>query len=83
VLKRLIRVRWLGLPNLILNEGRIPEFIQNDATPEKIGDEAVRLLSEKGRLEAQKRDLEEVSRRLGGGGANRRAALEILSILGQ
>jgi lipid-A-disaccharide synthase len=83
VAKSLIRVPYIGLPNLILGERRIPELLQFDATPPKIADEILRLLSDDGARDTMKRDLKEVSRRLGESGANRCAALEILKVLGK
>ncbi len=79
--KRLIRVPYLGLPNLVLGQKKFPELLQYDATPEKIAEEATRIISEPAVRESMKRDLKEVSGRIGEPGATRRAALEILQIL--
>ncbi|HTL70634.1 MAG TPA: lipid-A-disaccharide synthase [Candidatus Eisenbacteria bacterium] len=79
--KALIRVPYLGLPNLILGSMRIPELLQFDANPAKIAAEAERLLTDEAARETMKRDLEEVSRRLGAAGAARRAAAEVLNVL--
>ncbi len=76
-----ILVPYIGLPNLVLNAPRIPELIQFDATPGKIADAVGRLLNNTEVSRAMRHDLEEVSRRLGEPGANRRAALEILKVL--
>ena len=38
IAKKLIRVKYIGMPNIILNRPLIPELIQGDATPEKIID---------------------------------------------
>ncbi|MBI3315418.1 MAG: lipid-A-disaccharide synthase [Candidatus Omnitrophica bacterium] len=48
--KSMIRVPFLGLPNLILGEKRFPELLQYDATPEKIAAETLR---GKGRRQAR------------------------------
>ena len=79
--KSLLRVDWIGLPNLILGEKKFPELLQYDATPQKIAAEAVRMLTEKNAHEAMKRDCEEASKRIGERGASVRAADEILSLL--
>lgn len=79
--RALIRVPYLGLPNIVLGERRIPELLQFAATPRRMSAEVVRLLSDDTAREAMKRDLEKVSQRLGETGANRRAALEILEFL--
>lgn len=79
--KRLIRVPYLGLPNLILNEKRFPEFLQKEATGRKLGDAAVRILESPENHGAMVDSAREVSRRLGGPGASDRAADEILNFL--
>jgi len=79
--KILCKVPYLGLPNLVLGEGKFPELLQYNATPEKIAAKAVRILSDTNTRESMKKDLAEVSRRLGEPGANRRAALEVLKVL--
>lgn len=81
VARTVIKVPYLGLPNLILGEGKFPELLQNDATPEKIAKESVRLLTDQAAREAMKKDCEEVSRRIGEKGASVRAAEEILALL--
>lgn len=35
--KRLVHVKHIALPNLLANERLVPEIIQNDATPESLG----------------------------------------------
>ncbi|MHB1947621.1 MAG: lipid-A-disaccharide synthase [Gammaproteobacteria bacterium] len=36
IARRLIKVPFIGLPNLLANERIVPEFIQNEATPESL-----------------------------------------------
>jgi lipid-A-disaccharide synthase len=36
IAKRVIKVPFIGLPNLLANERMVPEFIQKEATPEKL-----------------------------------------------
>ena len=79
--KSLIRVPFLGLPNLILGEKKFPELLQYDATPEKIAKEAIKILTQKNVEETMKKDLKKVSAKLGEAGANKRAAEEILKML--
>ena len=42
--KRLVKTRWISLPNLIAQEGIVQELIQEAATPEAIASELVQLL---------------------------------------
>jgi lipid-A-disaccharide synthase len=77
----LIRVRWAGLPNLIAGRAIVPEFLQNDATPERLAETALRFLRSPDRRAEMRRDLAEVRRRLGEPGALDRAAREIVGLL--
>jgi lipid-A-disaccharide synthase len=44
VLRRLVKVDWLALPNLIAAASIVPEFLQNEAEPERIAAAVVDLL---------------------------------------
>lgn len=81
IAKTVIRVDYLGLPNLILGEKKFPEFLQYEATPYNIAACAIDILSEKKLREEMKRACEETSRRIGEKGASVRAADEVLSLL--
>lgn len=41
--KRLIKVKYIGLPNLIMNKELVPELIQNECTPQNIKDKLLNL----------------------------------------
>jgi len=49
---RLMRNRgllpWIGLPNILCNESLVPEFIQHDATPERMGQALLAQLDDHG-----------------------------------
>ncbi len=79
--KSLVKVKYLGLPNLILGRECFPELLQYNATPEKIAEAALKILTSHERRQSMKKDLEEVSGKLGDLGATRRAAQEILNAL--
>lgn len=36
IISRLLRTRWIALPNIIANRGVVPELLQSDATPEAL-----------------------------------------------
>ena len=36
LVKRKIKVPYVGLPNILLNQDAVPELLQHDATPEKL-----------------------------------------------
>ncbi len=80
-IRTIIKVNSIGLPNLILGKSVFPEFLQYKATPENIGGEAVKILSDEKKLKALEKSCEETSRLIGGTGASIRATDEILSLL--
>ncbi|MDJ0917895.1 MAG: lipid-A-disaccharide synthase [Woeseiaceae bacterium] len=49
---RLLKLDYVTLPNNLTEEPMIPEFLQEDATPEAIADEAIRLLGDAARQAA-------------------------------
>ncbi len=83
--KPLVRTQFFSMVNLIAGRAVVPELIQNDFTPQRVAEEAVKLLfaSEEGksRVETMRRGLEEVRRLLGPPGAVERAADEIAKLL--
>ena len=42
--KHLVKTQWISLPNLIAQEGIVPELIQDAATPEAIAEQLIELL---------------------------------------
>lgn len=82
LLRRLVEVDWLAMPNLICGEAVVPELLQGDAVPERIA----RALLERLDGPLRERQLERfasLARRLGGGGAAERAAAIALEMLGE
>jgi len=83
--KPLVRARFFSMVNLIAGRAVVPELIQNDFTPQRVAEEAEKLLSTseegKSRVETMQRGLEEVRRLLGPPGAVERAADEIAKLL--
>jgi lipid-A-disaccharide synthase len=72
--KALIRVPHIGLVNLIAGRGIVPELVQADAEPPRVARCALDLLADPARLEAMRRELARVRRRLGAPGASERVA---------
>ena len=79
--KRLVKVPYLGLVNLLAEKRVVPEFIQQDLHPETIAHEAKVLLENKELYDQMKQAFEEIRKKLGSGGASRRAAEVILNSL--
>lgn len=77
----LVRVRFIGLPNLVANESIVPEMIQFEATPERLAATAAAILESPERQARMREALAEVRSRLGAPGAAERAAREVLALL--
>jgi lipid-A-disaccharide synthase len=81
--KRIIRVAYLAMPNLLAQECLFPEFIQRAATPHNIAREVNELLASPTRCEEIRRKLASVIDLLGTAGAADRAAAVIVRLLFQ
>ncbi len=79
--RRIIKVKYLAMPNLLADEPIFPEFIQHEATPENLARATLELLENPTRRESVKAKLAEVVAKLGGPGASQRAARAIMSLL--
>jgi lipid-A-disaccharide synthase len=78
--RRLVTVDTFGMVNLIAGQKIVPELIQHDFTPEAVAAEAVSMLTDAARAARIREGLRDVRRKLGEGGASRRAAKAILEI---
>jgi lipid-A-disaccharide synthase len=76
--KLLVRVKYAGLANLIVNREVMPELLQNNATPEKISKKALYMLDHLIYFQDQ---LQMVRRLLGKKGASKRAANITINML--
>ncbi len=72
--KRVIKVPFLGLVNLVAEEQVIPELIQHDLTPDRLAHEALKILEGGQKRENMIEKLGMVRERLGRGGASERTA---------
>jgi lipid-A-disaccharide synthase len=73
-----VRVSTYGMVNLVAGRSVVPELIQDRCTAENVAAEVVSLLTDKARAETMRRDLADVRRALGEGGASARAAAAVL-----
>ncbi len=85
LLRRIVRVRYIHLLNLILDRMVVPELIQDDCTPERLEREIERLLSDGAARQAQIEACQDGLRRLGLGGVSPglRAADQVLAVIGE
>ncbi len=74
VARRVAKVPYLGLVNLVAGERVIPEFYQNDVTPHRLSREATEILEGGQEREKMIEKLKMVRERLGSGGASERTA---------
>lgn len=74
VAKKLVRVPYLAMPNLLAGEEIFPEYVQHAATPENLARAALELLRDEARRQAMNARLRQFVSSLGGPGATWRAA---------
>jgi lipid-A-disaccharide synthase len=77
--RQLVRVKWIGLANLIAGRSIVPEVLQHDVTPERLTEEASHLLRDRVAYRQMREALQEVRTLLGKPGASRRAAAVVLA----
>ncbi len=76
-----IKVKHLGMPNVIAGRSVVPEFIQHEAAPGPIAKEVLRLMTDMSARERMLADFDEIIGSLGSGGASDRAAAAIMAEL--
>lgn len=76
--RMLIRVKHLGMPNVLAKREIVPEFIQGKAEPVAIASAMLRLLDDPNRRKEMIAAFDKVIGRLGTGGASQAAARAIL-----
>lgn len=79
--KRVVKVKYVSLPNLILDDAVFPELLQSDANPRAIATAAARWLADPAQALAVKNRLADLRTLLGDPGAPERAAGIILASL--
>ncbi|MDO9109805.1 MAG: hypothetical protein Q7U40_04050, partial [Desulfatirhabdiaceae bacterium] len=79
--KALIKVRNIGLVNLIAEREIVPELIQDKASPELIAETVLKLVNTPSALDAIRHAFADVRYRLGGPGASSRVADIALNML--
>jgi lipid-A-disaccharide synthase len=77
LIKKLIKLKWVGLPNLIAKREIIPELLLENATPENICNLALELLNDEQKRNNMLSDLKELNKILGEPGVVSRIARHI------
>ena len=75
------KIRYIGLPNIVLNRMAVPELIQEAASPENLAQHTLCLLQDLQTRAKMRADLQEVRTVLGEPGASMRAAQRVLSMV--
>lgn len=78
IAKALVKVPFIGLPNLLAGEKIAPELLQNNCTPQKIAAAAELILTDDGLRRGMRGRLADAVKNVGARGASDRAAKEIL-----
>src|SRR6185312_17202771 len=78
--RRLIRLPFIGIPNILAGRAVVPELLQKDATPAAIAAEVASLLKDPSRLQKMRDALLELGAGLKGNGTQR-AADEIIALI--
>jgi lipid-A-disaccharide synthase len=79
--RALVRVKHIGLVNLVAGKVIAPELIQKEASPERIAQEALRILNDADLQKGMTEAMIQVRRNLGEPGAVQRAARIVTSML--
>jgi lipid-A-disaccharide synthase len=76
-----MKVRSVGLVNILLGKEAVPELLQADLTGEKLSLKTLEIISDSRRMEEMKKDLAKVRNSLGEKGAAKRAAEAVARFL--
>lgn len=80
--RRLIKIPYAGLPNIIAGREIVREFIQDDSDPEALKAEMLRLLNDPPYVQQVRDDLALVRKRLGAPGCSGRVADMVADMVG-
>jgi len=83
ILSKMVSVKHLGLVNIIPGKEVVKEFIQQNAKPPDIAEEALRLLNDKKYYESMKHELSLIRQQLGGGEGSKNVAKLAYQMLGE
>jgi len=80
--RMVVKVEYLGMPNVLADEEVVPEFIQHRARPSAIGEAVRQLLDDAAARKKMISEFDTIIPKLGQGGASDRAARAIWNELG-
>ncbi|MCK4304765.1 MAG: lipid-A-disaccharide synthase [Candidatus Eisenbacteria sp.] len=79
--RRIVRVPWISMANLVSARPILPELLQNDCSPGRIADEVEALLRNAQRRDQMRHDLLKMRAEFGSSGAYERAAARVMAHL--
>ena len=79
--RAMVKVKWIGLVNIVAERALVPELLQGEVRGERIAEEAFRILDDEKCREEMTRGLVEVSSKLGTPGAAERVAKLALEMM--
>ena len=79
--KRIVKVKFLAMPNILADEAVFPEFVQNDANPENLSRAALSLLQDMPKWQQIQQKLTGVIGSLEGQGVTRQAAETVARLI--
>ena len=83
IAKRLVKIKFISLENLILNKESVKELIQQDCNPTLIQKEIGKILVGGDHRESMLQDYKELEQLLGAGGASKKIAHAMLKTINQ
>lgn len=81
--KRLVRLEHFGLPNIVAGRSVVPEFLQEQASPRALADEALHVLNDPSYAETMREGLRTVQALLGEPGCSTRVAEMLFEMIKQ
>ncbi|MGR9072402.1 MAG: lipid-A-disaccharide synthase [Gammaproteobacteria bacterium] len=79
----LVRIPFIGLPNIVAGRLIVKEFIQHEARPERLSNEIVRILTDENYARRMREDLNRVREELGEGGGSANMAELAMKMLAE
>jgi len=79
--KKIVKIKYIGLPNILMNRILVPEFIQNDVNPQKLKQKIESTLDNETLYQMTKDNLSEIQQVLGKKSASKQTARLILDLL--
>ena len=83
IIKRIIKIPYVGLCNIVVGRQIVKELIQHEANPQNINTEICRILEDADYRQTMQRNLQEMKKKLGEGGASEKAAKALVMLLGE